>query len=151
MSHGHIRIHKIHHSLNLGEAITFPFIVFSMISHEGCTQMLFCLKTPKLGVLKFSKLGLSTLWRPIVSCLNLWLKWSLKQSCSTCQELFNDMSHATYTQVNQGDSRLLVVGSQIGTLTFSLSFGHNFCFKYPNGSCETISNIQVSRYFQCYK
>jgi hypothetical protein len=29
-----------------------------------------------------------------------------------------------------------VVGSQIGNLTPNLSFGHNLCFKYPNGSCE---------------
>jgi len=151
MSHRHIRIHKIHHSLDLGEAITFPFIVFSMISHEGYTQMSFCLKTPKLGVLKFSKLGLLTLWKPIVSCVDLWLKWSLKQSCSPCQKLFNDMLHATYTQVNQGDSRLLVVGSQIGILTLNLSVSHNFCFKYPNGSCEAILNIQVPTYFQCIK
>jgi hypothetical protein len=36
---------------------------FSMISHEGCIQMSFCLRIPKLGVPKFSKLELPTFWR----------------------------------------------------------------------------------------
>jgi len=44
-----------------------------------------------------------------------------------------------------------VVGNQIGSLTIVLSFGHNLCFKYPNGSCEPILNNFVSRDFQCYK
>jgi hypothetical protein len=43
------------------------------------------------------------------------------------------MWHTTFTQINQGDSRVLVVESQIGNLTPSLSFGHNLCFKYENG------------------
>jgi hypothetical protein len=61
------------------------------------------------------------------------------------------MWHATYTQVNQGDSWFLVVGSQIGTLTPNPSFSHNLCFKYPNGSCELILDIYVPRNFQWYK
>jgi hypothetical protein len=36
-------------------------------------------------------------------------------------------------------------------LTFDLSFGHNLCFKYSNGSCESILDIYVLRYFQWYK
>ncbi len=32
-SHGQIQIHKIHHNLNLGEATTFPFIVYSVVGH----------------------------------------------------------------------------------------------------------------------
>jgi hypothetical protein len=44
------------------------------------------------------------------------------------------MWHATYTQVNQGDSQLLVVESQI-------TIRHNLCFKYSNGSCEPILDI----------
>jgi len=31
-----------------------------------------------------------------------------------------------------------------------LTFGHNLCFKYPNGSCKTILDIYVPRAFQCY-
>jgi len=61
------------------------------------------------------------------------------------------MSHATCTQGNRGDSRLLVIKSQIDNLTPGLSFGHNLCFKCPNGSCEPILNIYVPRAFQWYK
>jgi hypothetical protein len=42
-------------------------------------------------VLKFPKLGLSTFWRAITFCANLWLKWGLKQSCSPCWEFSNDL------------------------------------------------------------
>ncbi len=54
------------------------------------------------------------------------------------------MWHATCTQGNQGDSQLLIVESQIDNLTPSLSFGHNLCFKCPNGSCKPILDIYVS-------
>jgi hypothetical protein len=33
---------------------------------------------------------------------------------------------------------------------FGLSFSHNLCFKYPNGSCEPILGIYVPRAFQWY-
>jgi hypothetical protein len=61
------------------------------------------------------------------------------------------MLQATYTQGNWGDSRLLMVKSQIVNLTFGPSFGHNLCFRCPNGSCEPISDIFVPRAFQWYK
>jgi hypothetical protein len=61
------------------------------------------------------------------------------------------MCHITYTQGNQGDSQLLMVGNQIGNLTLGHSFSHNLCFKYSNGSCKPILDIQVSRVFQRYK
>jgi hypothetical protein len=51
----------------------------------------------QFGVLKFPKLGLLQLWKPITLCTNLRLKWDLKQSCGPRQELSNDMQHATYT------------------------------------------------------
>jgi len=54
-------------------------------------------------------------------------------------------------QGNRVDSRLLVVGSQTTNLTPDLSFGHNLCFRYPNGSCEPILNIYISIFFQWYK
>jgi hypothetical protein len=44
-----------------------------------------------------------------------------------------------------------VVRSQIGSLTPNLSFGHNLCFKYSNGSCKPILDIYISRNFQWYK
>ncbi len=131
MTHGHT---QTHHGPNLGEATTFPLIVFSMISHKGNIQMSFCFETPKLGVSKFLKLGLWKFWKPIISCTDLWLRWGLNKSCSPYQELFNDMWHGNCMQVIQGDSQILMVGGQIGILTLDLSFGHNLCYKYSNGS-----------------
>jgi hypothetical protein len=48
MNHGQTPTHKIHHSLDLGEAITFPLIIFFVHGHKASTQMSFCPKTPKL-------------------------------------------------------------------------------------------------------
>ncbi len=142
---------KIYNGPNLGEAIIFPFIVFYVINHGGCTQMSFFLETPKLGVPKFPKLKLPTLWRLVTSYATIRLKWGLKQSCSPSQELSNAMWHANFTHVNQGDYWLLMVKSQIGTLIINPSFGHNLYFKYSNGSCKLILNIYVSKSFQWYK
>jgi len=150
MSHEQIWPHKTHHSLDLGETTTFPLIVYFVPNHGTNTQMSFC-QDFQMGVPKFPKLWLLQLWRPITLCAKLWLRWNLKKSCSPCQELSNSMWHTTYTQGNQDDSWLLVVGSQIGNLTFGLFSGHNLCFKSSNGSCEPILNICIPRTFQWYK
>ncbi len=73
MNQWQTRSHKTHHGPDLGEATTFPLIVFFVLNHEACTQMSFCPKTFKLGVLKFPKLGLLQLWRLITfyTCLQL--------------------------------------------------------------------------------
>ncbi len=128
-SHEQTRTHNIHHNPNLGEAATFSLILFSVHGHGTYTQMSFCPGIPKLGVPKFSKLGLPQLWRPITFCVNLQLRWGLKQICRPCLKFSNDMRQATWTQVNRGDSWLLTVGSQIGnwlptlllTITYYLS------------------------------
>jgi hypothetical protein len=78
---------------------------------------------------KFSKLRLMQLWRPITLCIDLWLKWGLKQSCSPHQYVSNDMWHNTCMQLNQNDYQLLVVESQTGNLTPDPFFGHNFVFE----------------------
>jgi hypothetical protein len=117
-----------------GKPSPFPLIVYSMPGHETSTQMSF-LK------LKFPKLRFLQLWGPIILCVDLWLKWGLKQNCSPRWKFTNDMSHATWTQGNRGDSWLLMVRNQIGNLTPGPSFGHNLCFKCPNESCEPILDI----------
>jgi hypothetical protein len=61
------------------------------------------------------------------------------------------MLHAICTHGNWVDSRFLVVGSQIANLTLDPSFGHNLCFKCPNGRCKPILDIYVPRSFQWYK
>jgi hypothetical protein len=50
-----------------------------------------------------------------------------------------------------GDSRLLVVGSQITNLILNPSFGHNLCLKCPNGSWKPILDIYVPKDFQWCK
>jgi hypothetical protein len=57
----------------LGEATTFPLIVFFVISHRSYIQMSFCPEN----------LGLSKFWRAITSCAYFWLRWS----CSPCRKL----------------------------------------------------------------
>jgi hypothetical protein len=89
------------------------------------------LSCSQVGIPKFSKLGLLQFWKPITLHANLRLRWSLKQSSIPCQEFSNGMWHVTCTQGNQGDSQLLMVGSQIINLTFDLSFGYNLRLKYP--------------------
>ncbi len=79
------------------------------------------------------------------------MRWGLKQSCRPHRDLSNDMWHVTWTQGNQDDSQLLMVRSQIGNLIPSPSFGHNLCFRYPNGSCDPIFYIYVPKAFQWYK
>jgi hypothetical protein len=61
------------------------------------------------------------------------------------------MSHGTCTQGNRINSQLLVVGSQTANLTTDLSFGHNLCFKHPNGWCEPILDVYVPKKFWWYK
>ncbi len=104
-----------------------------------------------MRVSKFSKLGLPQLQKRITLCLDLRLRWHLNHSCILCQELSNGMWHATCMQRNQDDSRLLMVGNQIGNLILRPSFSYNLCFKYPNGSYELIWDIYVPRAFQWYK
>jgi hypothetical protein len=79
-------------------------------------------RVSQMRVPKFPKLGFPRLWRPIILCANVLLKWHLKQSCSLCQNLSNGMWHTTYAQGNQGNSWLLVVGNQIANLTSDPSF-----------------------------
>ncbi len=105
----------------------------------------------QMGVLNLPKLGLPQFWGPVNLCVYLLLIWSLKQCYSPCRDLSNDMLHATFTQRNQVDSLLLVVGSQIVNLTPGPSFGHNLCFRCPNGSCEPILDIYISISFQWYR
>jgi hypothetical protein len=153
MSHGQTQTHKTHHGPDLGEATTFPLIVYYVPLHKAHIQMAFCPGTPKweswdsqswdsqMGVVRFPKLGLPRLWGHITLRADLQLRWSRKQSCSPHQGLSIGMLHATCTQENRFDSQLLVVRSQIGNLTPDLSFRHNLCFKCLNGSCEPILDI----------
>jgi hypothetical protein len=108
------------------------------------------LRDSRARVLKSRQLRLPGLWSPITLRADLVSKCGLKQSCNSRRELFNGMWHVVCSQVNWVDSRLFLVGSQIGSLTPSPSFGHNLCFRCPNEQCEPILNINVPRAFQWY-
>jgi hypothetical protein len=149
INHEQTHTHKTHHDSDLGEATTFPLIVYFVPLHEAHIQMAFCPRTPKF--LKFPNSALPRLWGPITFSTDLRLIWGLKQSCSCHWELSNCMWHATYMQGNQVDSRLLLVGSQNANLTPGLPFDQYLCFKCPNGACKPISDIYVPRAFQWYK
>jgi hypothetical protein len=115
------------------------------------TSNRFLSRDSEMGVPKLPKLELPQLRGPITLCADLQSGWGLKQSCSPRQDLSNYVLHATCTQGNWVDSWPLVVGSQIINLVSNLSFGHNLCFRCPNGSCEPILDIYVSIIFQRYK
>jgi len=61
------------------------------------------------------------------------------------------MSHSLRRRRERVDSRLLVVGSQTTSLTPSPSFAHNLGCRCPNGQCEAIFDIYVSRPFQWHQ
>jgi hypothetical protein len=42
------RIHKIHHNLDLGEATTFPLILYYVLGHETSTRMSFLCGSPEI-------------------------------------------------------------------------------------------------------
>jgi hypothetical protein len=111
----------------------------------------FLSRDSQVGIPKLLRLGFLQLWGAITLCSNLQWRWSLKQSCSPRWEFFNGISQATYMQGNQVDSWFLMVGSQIANLTPNPSFGYNLCYKCPNGWCEPILDIYVTRAFQWYK
>jgi hypothetical protein len=104
-----------------------------------------------MGVSKFPQIRFLQFWGRVISRSNLRLRWGLKQSCSACRELSNNMLHVSWTQQNRVDSWLLMVGSQTTNLTPDLSIGHNLCFRCPNRRCEPILDIYVSITFQWYK
>ncbi len=135
----------------MGKATTFPPYSKLYASPRGPHPNGILSRDSQVGVPKFANLRLPWFWGPITFSVDLRLIWGLKQSCNPRRELSNGICHVTCTQVNRVDSRLLVVGSQIPSLTPGLSFDHNLCFKYPNGSCEPMSDIYVPRSFQWHK
>jgi hypothetical protein len=141
MSHMQTWTHKTHHGPNLGRSHHLPPYSILCASPRGPHPNDILSRDSQMWIPKLPKLKLPRFWGPITLHVDLWLRWGLKQSCILHQELSNGMLHATCTQGNQVDSWLLMVGNQIASLTFAPSFGHNLCFKCPNGSCEPILDM----------
>jgi hypothetical protein len=88
--------HKTHHGPDLGEATTFPHIVFSAAHSGGYIQMALFPGTPKLksrNCPETVSVGVSGLWELITpDCQVSWQR-GLNQTCSPRRDLFNDVSH----------------------------------------------------------
>jgi hypothetical protein len=57
--------HKTHHSLDFGEATTFPLIIYSMVGHGAYIQMVFLSRDSRVKVPKLCQRGLLRIWSPI--------------------------------------------------------------------------------------
>jgi hypothetical protein len=95
--------------------------------------------------------GVPGLWELITPDCEVWSRWGLNQTCSPRRDLFNDVSHSQFEARKEVDSRLLVVGSQIASLTPGPSFAHNLSYRCPNDQCEAIFYIYASRTFQWHQ
>ncbi len=109
----------------------------------------------QVGVSKLSRncpeivpVGVPGLWELITLDYKVWSQRGLNQSCNPRRDLSNDVSHCQFGGREKVDSRLFVVGSQIGSLTPGPSFAHNLGYKCPNGQGEAIFVIYASRPFQ---
>jgi hypothetical protein len=98
-----------------------------------------------------SQVGVPALWELISPDYGVWLQRGLNQSCSPRQDLSNAVSHFQFGGREEVDSRLLVVGSQIASLTPGSSFAHNLGCTCPNDQCEAILDIYTSRPFQWHQ
>jgi hypothetical protein len=104
-----------------------------------------------LGTFEIVPAGLPELWTAITPDCRFGSRRGQNQSCSPCQDLSNTMSHSRIEHREEVDSRLLVVGSQIASLTPGPSFAHNLGYICPNCQCEGIFDIYVSRPFQWHQ
>jgi hypothetical protein len=133
-----------HHGPNLGEATTFPLIVFSAALRRGYIQMALFPRTPKLESQNCPKTVLARvpgLWKLISPDCQVQLERGLNQCCRSPQELSIAMLHTVIGHRKEVDSRLLMVGSQIVNLTPGPSFAHNLGCRCPNGQCEASLDI----------
>jgi hypothetical protein len=143
--------HLTHHGPDSGEATTFPLIVFSAALRRGYIQMALFPGTPKLESRNCPEtvpIGVLGLWELITPYCRVGSQRGLNQSCSPRRDVSNDVSHSQIGCQEEVDSRLLVVGSQIDSLTLGPSFAHNLGYRCPNGQCKAIFDIYASRPFQ---
>jgi hypothetical protein len=137
-----------HHSPDSGGATTILPIVFSMPLCHTCIRMALFPETPKVESRNCPSFRLPGLWDIIASRPDLRTRRGLNQTCSPLQDLSNAMSHSPSSRWERADSRLFMVGNQIGSLTSGPSFAHNLGCICPNDQCEAISNIYTLRPFQ---
>jgi hypothetical protein len=127
-----------HHGPDSGGVTTILPIVFSALLRRTHTQVVVCPGPPKVESRNSSDFGLLGLWDIIASRRDLQSGQGLNQTCSPLRELSNAMLLSPSAHWERDDSQLLVVGSQIASLTPSPSFAHNLGCICPNDQCEAI-------------
>ncbi len=95
--------------------------------------------------------GVPGLWELITPDCKVWSRRGLNQTCSPQRDLFNDVLHSQFGGWEEVDSWLLVVGSQIASLTPGPSFAHNLGYRCSNDQCEAIFYIYASRPFHWHQ
>jgi hypothetical protein len=92
--------------------------------------------------------GVPGLWELITPDCRVRSWQGLNQSCSPRRDISNVVSHSQFGCREEVDSRLLVVWSQIVSLTLDPFFAHNLSCRCPNDQCEAIFDVYASRPFQ---
>jgi len=135
-----------------------PHIIFSATLRKGYIQMALFPGTPKLESRncpgwspEIVPVGVPGLWMLVTLDCRVWSQRGLNQSCSPRRDLSNAMSYSQFEGWEEVDSRLLVVRSQIASLTLGPSFAHNLGFRCPNDQCEAIFDIYAPRPFQWHQ
>jgi hypothetical protein len=124
--------HKTHHGsdLRVSHHLTPYSILCDSLWHPRLNVTFS--RDSQSGVPKLSQVGVPGFWDFIAPRPDLRAGWDLNQSCSPQKKLFNTMLHSQNACREQVDSRLLVGGSQIASLTPGPSFAPNLGCRCPN-------------------
>ncbi len=134
----------------MGEATTFPFIVFSVPLHEAHIQMAFCLRTPKWEPRIPTIATPATLGAHNFVCKPL----IVMNSTAKLYPLSRSFQHYVARHLHATKSgQFPTFSGRESNWQFDSQplFAHNLCLICPNGSCEPISNIYISIAFHWYK
>jgi hypothetical protein len=144
--------HKTHHGPDSGVCHHHtPYSIYSAPHFGGYIQMAQIPGTPKLESRNCPETvrgGVPGLWELITPDCTLGSRRGLNRSCSPRRDLSNGVSHSQFGLREEVDSRRLMVGSQIASLTPGPSFAHNLGDRCPNAQCAGIFDIYASRPFQ---
>jgi hypothetical protein len=138
--------HKTHHGLDSG--VSHHLTPYSIICSSQWRLHPNGINSRDFGSPEIVHAGVLELWTAITLDCRVGSQQGMNQSCIPRRDLFNAMLHFRIGHREEVDSRLLVVGSQIVSLTPGLSFAHNLSCRCPNCQYDAIFDIYVSRPFQ---
>ncbi len=130
----------------LGEATTFPLILYSMPLHEGHIEMVFCPRTPKWES-RNSQLGIPATLRAHNSLCRPLIEMRSEAKLYSSLRAFQ-WYVACHLHARKMGRFPIFSGRESNYQLDSRPFFHNLCFRCPNGSCEPILDIYVPRAFQ---